>query len=82
MSLYAEAVKWYRFAAAQSDAVAQYNLGVMYADGWGAPQDYVQAHMWINLAAVNGDDAAIEARKRIAASMTPCLLYTSPSPRD
>ena len=30
-----EAVKWYRKAAEQGDASAQYNLGVMYANGWG-----------------------------------------------
>ena len=30
---YKEAVKWYRLAAEQEDAEAQYNLGVMYAQG-------------------------------------------------
>ena len=29
----------------------QFFLGVMYDDGEGVPQDYVQAHMWCNLAA-------------------------------
>ena len=32
---YAEALKWYRLAADQGDADAQYNLGVMYANGQG-----------------------------------------------
>ena len=32
---YAEAVKWFRLAADQGDASAQYNLGVMYAKGQG-----------------------------------------------
>ena len=36
-----EAVKWYRMAAEQGIASAQYNLGVMYANGQGVPQDYV-----------------------------------------
>ena len=44
-------VKWYRKAAEQGDATAQTALGVMYKDGRGVPQDYVQAHMWYNLAA-------------------------------
>ena len=35
-------------------ADAQYNLGIMYANGRGIPQDYVQAHMWLNLAADQG----------------------------
>ena len=30
---YKEAVKWYRLAAEQGDANAQYNLGVMYDNG-------------------------------------------------
>ncbi len=30
---------------------AQVDLGVMLENGWGVPQDYVQAHMWFNLAA-------------------------------
>jgi len=33
----AEAVKWYRLAAEQGDANAQFNLGGMYEDGEGVP---------------------------------------------
>ncbi|MGD0101512.1 MAG: hypothetical protein ABSC60_14285, partial [Acidobacteriota bacterium] len=35
----------------------QCELGLMYAEGHGVPQDYVEAHMWLNLAAsrANGD---------------------------
>jgi uncharacterized protein len=47
-----EAVEWYRRAADQSHAQAQYNLGLWYATkGEAGPQDYVNAHMWFNLAA-------------------------------
>ena len=46
----AEAVRWYRLAAEQGDAEAQFNLGAMYAIGRGVPQDDVTAHMWFNLA--------------------------------
>ena len=35
----AEAVAWYRRAAEQGDARAQYNLGGMYRKGRGVPQD-------------------------------------------
>ena len=38
-------------AAAQGLASAQDNLGSMYYTGRGVPQDYVQAHVWYNLAA-------------------------------
>ena len=36
---YAEAVKWYRKAAEQGLALAQFNLGVMYEKGKGVLQD-------------------------------------------
>ena len=66
---YAEAVKWYRKAAEQNDATAQYNLGLMYANGRGVPQDYVMAYKWINLAATRQEKAA-EIRGNLAGLMT------------
>ena len=50
----AEAVKWYRLAADQGDAKAQYNLGNMYRKGQGVPQDYAEAVKWYRLAAEQG----------------------------
>jgi uncharacterized protein len=44
--------------AAQGDAGAQYNLGVMYDKGQGVPQDYAEALMWYRLAAAQGDAEA------------------------
>ncbi len=44
-------MRWYRLAADQGNASAQYNLGVMDGNGEGVLQDYVEAHMWFNLAA-------------------------------
>jgi hypothetical protein len=40
------AVKWYRLAAEQGDAGAQYRLGIMYLNGRGVPQDDVVAVKW------------------------------------
>ena len=48
---YAEALQWYRKAAEQGVADAQYNLVSMYYDGQGVTQDYVQAYIWLNIAA-------------------------------
>jgi TPR repeat protein len=42
----------------------------MYDNGEGVPQDYVQAHMWLNLAAANGDENAKENRDIAAGLMT------------
>ena len=74
----AEAVQWYRLAAEQGLADAQYNLGVMYANGEGVPQDNVEAHMWLNLAAsqFTGEqrERTVAARDRVAERMTPADL--------
>ena len=44
-----------RPCAEQGDAMAQYNLGVMYANGEGVPEDDVEAVRWYRLAAEQGD---------------------------
>ena len=38
--------------------MAQYNLGVMYDNGDGVPQDYKEAVKWYRLAAEQGDASA------------------------
>ncbi len=43
----------------------------MYSKGWGVPQDYVQAHMWYNLAAERGLKLGREYRDSLAKQMTP-----------
>ena len=53
-----EAAKWFRRAADQGDAVAQFYLGVMYNEGRGVPQDYAEAAKWYKLAAEQGDALA------------------------
>ena len=71
-----EAAKWYRLAAEQGNAEAQSNLGLMYENGQGVPQDYVLAHMWVNLAASQGGETenAVKYRDILARSMTPNQL--------
>ena len=65
-------------AADPENAAAQFNLGVKYATGQGVPQDYVQAHMWFNLAASRSTgemrEDAVERRDQIANEMTPDQL--------
>ena len=43
---YATAIKEWRPLAEQGDAAAQFNLGLLYYDGLGVPQDYTQAADW------------------------------------
>ena len=49
-----EGVKWYRKAAEQGVAEAQYNLGLAYYYGEGAEEDHVEAVKWYRKAAEQG----------------------------
>jgi TPR repeat protein len=43
----------------------------MYAQGRGALQDFIQAHMWYNLGTSNGDWKAADARDALTPQTTP-----------
>ena len=78
----AEAVRWYRLAADHGHAAAQHILGVMYENGGGVSgvagmpgtEDYVEAHMWYNLAAAQSSgeerDISVSGRDAVAEHMT------------
>jgi hypothetical protein len=51
---YAVALRWYRIAADQGNAAAQYNLASMYQDGKGVSMNYVEAVKWYRRAADQG----------------------------
>ena len=55
---YATALSEWRPLAEQGDALAQYNLGVLYRKGRGVPQDDVQARQWYEKAAAQGQAKA------------------------
>jgi TPR repeat protein len=55
---YATALRLLRPLAEQGNAVAQYNLGVMYAQGQGVSQDYAAAASWYLKAAEQGNAVA------------------------
>ena len=59
--------KWYRLAAEQGDASAQFNLGIMYANGQGVLKDDAEAMRWYRLAAEQGD----AVRSSTSGSCTP-----------
>ncbi len=54
---YAEAVEWFRKAAEQGDAQAQYQLAARYANGQGVALDYMEAHKWANIAIAHAKPA-------------------------
>ncbi|RPH74496.1 sel1 repeat family protein, partial [bacterium] len=55
---YATALREWQPLAKQGHAVAQYNLGLLYANGQGVPKDDAQARQWYEKAAVQGHAAA------------------------
>ena len=60
--------------AIQGDTNAQFYLGKMYADGRGTIQVSTAAHMWFNIASMNGSDEAYKQRKAVTAQMTPSAV--------
>ena len=52
---FATALREWKPLAEQGDASAQFNLGLMYYDGEGVPQNYKTAVKWYSLAAEQGD---------------------------
>jgi len=70
---FALAAIWFRKAAEQGDAYSQCNLGALYANGQGVPQDYAEAYFWYSLGAAtipafSGD------RDNVASNLTKTVL--------
>ncbi len=57
-----EAAKWYRRAAEQGHAGAQYELGVCYYDGEGVEENEEEALKWFRKAAAQGN---ADAKKKL-----------------
>ena len=67
---FTEAVKEWQAAAAAGNDRAMLALGRAFVTGLGVPQDYVEAHKWLNLAAARGDAQAAAERDALAQKMT------------
>ncbi len=67
---FATALKEWTPLAEQGNAFAQFNLGLMYYNGKGVPQDNIRTHMWRNIAALSGHEYAAEYRESVASKMT------------
>ena len=65
-----EALAEWRTAADSDDRRAMLALGRIHAWGIGVLQNYVEAHMWLNLAAARGEAAAAGERDTLTAKMT------------
>ena len=69
-----EALAQWRVAADAGERRAMLALGQRYRQGLGVLQDYVEAHVWFNLAASRGEAAALDERDAVAARMTPAQI--------
>jgi TPR repeat protein len=69
-----QAVNWFQRAATHGYSEAQNVLGHLYAVGESVPQDYIQAHLWLNLSAAQGNQEARKARNALAEKLTPQQL--------
>ena len=67
---YPTSSEWYRLAAEQGHEWAQANLGSAYAIGRGVPEDPIQAHMWLNLAASRMSGEEFETVKKLRDQLT------------
>ena len=52
------AFKWFKKAAEQEHPQAQFNLGVIFAEGEGVPQNNIKAYAWTSLSFANGLELA------------------------
>ena len=71
---YSQAFKDAQILSADGNPDAQLYLGKMYADGRGTLQVTTYAHMWFNIASMNGSNEAFEERNLIQKQMTPGLI--------
>ena len=76
---YARAAFWFRRAAERGVAPAQVELALIYEKGMGVPQNNILAHMWLNLAALQGREDAKSHRDSVAKLMTPTEIAKAES---
>jgi TPR repeat protein len=69
-----EAAKWFRLAAEQDSAAAQFNLGLACAEGNGTDKNLVEAYQWFSLAAERGDPEAAQERDQLVDQLTATQL--------
>lgn len=55
---YKTAMQWFQLSAQQRNPEAQVNIGVLYLNGWGVPQNKVEAVAWFIKAADQGNEVA------------------------
>ena len=65
------AVGWFQKAAEFGIKDSQFNLGILYGQGMGVPQNLADSYKWFALAAKTGDSDAAGKRDEVANAMDP-----------
>ena len=65
----AKAIDWYEQASLQGHATAQWRLGLLFFNGQGVASNKVQSFIVLKMAAINGEEQAIDAADEVADSM-------------
>ncbi|MGI9356692.1 MAG: peptidoglycan-binding protein [Rhizobiaceae bacterium] len=65
------AVSWFKQAANLGIKDSQFNLGILYGQGMGVPQNLAESYKWFALAAKTGDSDAASKRDEVANAMDP-----------
>ena len=68
------AVRWFKDAANFGIKDSQFNLGILFGQGMGVPQDLAESYKWFALAAKTGDTDAAAKRDEVAKAMDPLEL--------
>ncbi|MEH6388195.1 MAG: tetratricopeptide repeat protein [Pseudomonas profundi] len=63
------ALEWFEEASVQGHPAAQYRLGLMHYQGEGVERNLPQAYIILKMAAINGQDEAMDASDKIATEM-------------
>jgi|SRR6056300_494473 TPR repeat protein len=67
---YRTAFREWRPLAEQGEARAQFNLGIMYAQGKGIGKNYLLSYVWLSLANKNGHNKAKQYIKSLVKNMS------------
>jgi len=65
------AVSWFKQAANLGIKDSQFNLGILYGQGMGVPQNLAESYKWFALASKTGDSDAATKRDEVANAMDP-----------
>lgn len=65
-----KAVSWFQQAADRGVLDSQFNLGVLYHQGSGLPQSFLNAYVWYSIAAAQGDTVASQRREIVGAQLS------------